>query len=86
MNSTKLKRKQSIGYFGAFIALGMGMAVLGPSLPRLAENTGSTISQTMDAVGRSIAPELRCTALGGLSVTETSREIERRLKHSSGER
>lgn len=45
MNSKQQKRNQSIGYFGAFIALGLGMALLGPSLPRLAENTGSTISQ-----------------------------------------
>ncbi len=45
MDSKRQKRNQSIGYFGAFIALGMGMAILGPSLPRLAENTGSTISQ-----------------------------------------
>jgi L-serine dehydratase len=42
------------------------------------------VIQTMDAVGRSIAPELRCTALGGLSVTRTSREIERQLKRSFG--
>jgi FHS family Na+ dependent glucose MFS transporter 1 len=45
LNATNQKLRQSIGYFGAFIALGMGMAVLGPSLPRLAENTGSTTSQ-----------------------------------------
>jgi len=36
----------------------------------------------MDAVGRSIPCELRCTALGGLSVTPTSKEIEQRLKTS----
>ena len=30
-------------------------------------------------VGQSMPCELRCTALGGLSVTNTSREIERRL-------
>jgi L-serine dehydratase len=35
---------------------------------------------TMDRVGRSIPCELRCTGLGGLSVTETSRKIENRLK------
>ena len=45
MKSPNLKLRQSIGYFGAFIALGMGMAVLGPSLPRFAENTGSTTGQ-----------------------------------------
>jgi L-serine dehydratase len=33
----------------------------------------------MDKVGKSLPHELRCTALGGLSVTETSRKIEKRL-------
>ena len=45
MNTASQKRNQTIGYFGAFIVLGMGMAVLGPSLPNLAEKTGSTIGQ-----------------------------------------
>jgi L-serine dehydratase len=31
---------------------------------------------TMDQVGRSLPRELRCTALGGLSITETAKEIE----------
>jgi len=34
----------------------------------------------MDAVGRRIPRELRCTALGGLSATRTAREIDRRLR------
>ncbi len=34
----------------------------------------------MDNVGRSLPRELRCTALGGLSITKTSKEIEHRLK------
>jgi L-serine dehydratase len=33
----------------------------------------------MDNVGKSIPHELRCTALGGLSVSPTSRKIEARL-------
>jgi FHS family Na+ dependent glucose MFS transporter 1 len=45
LNTSNLKRNQSIGYFIAFIMLGMGMAVLGPSLPTLAKNTGSSIAQ-----------------------------------------
>jgi L-serine dehydratase len=42
------------------------------------------VIETMDRVGRSLPRELRCTALGGLSVTRTSRDIESRLegKHS----
>jgi L-serine dehydratase len=34
----------------------------------------------MDAVGRSLPCELRCTALGGLSVTPSSKQIEKRLE------
>jgi L-serine dehydratase len=37
------------------------------------------VIETMDKVGKSLPPELRCTALGGLSVTRTSKEIEKRL-------
>jgi L-serine dehydratase len=38
------------------------------------------VIETMDRVGRSLPRELRCTALGGLSVTRTSKEIEARLQ------
>jgi L-serine dehydratase len=38
------------------------------------------VIETMDRVGKSLPAELRCTALGGLSVTRTSKEIEERLK------
>jgi L-serine dehydratase len=34
---------------------------------------------TMDAVGKSLPAALRCTALGGLSITPTSKAIEKRL-------
>jgi L-serine dehydratase len=34
----------------------------------------------MDAVGRRIPSELRCTALGGLSVTPAAKAIMKRLK------
>jgi L-serine dehydratase len=37
---------------------------------------------TMDVVGQSLPSELRCTGLGGLSVTRTSRKIEKMLKQS----
>ena len=36
----------------------------------------------MDAVGRRIFSELRCTAQGGLSLSQTSKAIEKRLKAS----
>ncbi len=38
------------------------------------------VIEAMDAVGRSLPCELRCTALGGLSVTSSSRQIEKRLE------
>jgi L-serine dehydratase len=38
------------------------------------------VIQSMDAIGRSIPSALRCTGLGGLSVTPTSLAIERRLE------
>jgi L-serine dehydratase len=37
------------------------------------------VIETMDRVGKSLPAELRCTALGGLSITSTSKNIERRL-------
>ena len=37
------------------------------------------VIRAMDKVGRSLPHELRCTALGGLSVTPTSKAIEKRL-------
>jgi len=41
------------------------------------------VIETMDRVGRSLPRELRCTALGGLSVTRTSKEIEAHLQRPS---
>jgi L-serine dehydratase len=37
------------------------------------------VIHTMDRVGKSLPRELRCTALGGLSVTHTARKVEREL-------
>ena len=38
------------------------------------------VIETMDKVGRSLPHELRCTALGGLSVTPAALEIQRKLE------
>lgn len=38
------------------------------------------VIETMDQVGRSLPRELRCTALGGLSVTPASKSIEKSLE------
>lgn len=35
---------------------------------------------TMDTIGRTMPCELRCTGLGGLSITQTSKEIEAKLQ------
>jgi len=37
------------------------------------------VIHTMHQVGKSLPSELRCTGLGGLSVTKTSKKIEKRL-------
>ena len=37
------------------------------------------VVDTMDKVGKAIDAELRCTALGGLSITKTAKEIESKL-------
>lgn len=41
------------------------------------------VIETMDAVGKAIPRELRCTALGGLSITPAAKAIEARLAGSA---
>ncbi len=41
----RLKRDQTNAFFVSFIALGLAFSALGPTLPSLAGNTGSTLSQ-----------------------------------------
>jgi len=41
------------------------------------------VIETMDRVGQSLPMELRCTALGGLSITPTSKAIEKKLSSHS---
>jgi L-serine dehydratase len=38
------------------------------------------VIETMDRVGRSLPFELRCTALGGLSITPSAKKLEKRMK------
>ena len=40
-----LANRQTVGYYAAFIGLGLYIATLGPTLPALAENTASTLNQ-----------------------------------------
>jgi L-serine dehydratase len=58
----------------ALTSANMSLAGFDPVIPL------DEVIETMDAVGRSLPRELRCTALGGLSVTKTSRAIEERLR------
>lgn len=44
------------------------------------------VIETMDRVGRMLPGELRCTAMGGLSLTRTSKEIEERLNDPGSHR
>jgi L-serine dehydratase len=58
----------------AFACANIAIAGFDPVIP-----LDETIA-TMDTVGKSIPGTLRCTALGGLSITATSKKIERQLK------
>jgi L-serine dehydratase len=57
----------------ALACANMALADFDPVIPL------DQVIEAMDEVGKSIAHELRCTALGGLSTTRTSREIAKRL-------
>jgi len=58
----------------ALTCANMVMAAYDPLIPL------DEVIETMDRVGRSLPHELRCTALGGLAITPTARELEKRLK------
>ncbi|MFC1659972.1 L-serine ammonia-lyase, iron-sulfur-dependent, subunit beta, partial [Gemmatimonadota bacterium] len=62
----------------ALACANMALAGFDPVIPL------DEVIQTMDDVGRSLPATLRCTALGGLSVTPTSRELEKRLVQLRG--
>ena len=55
-DTQRLKRNQTIAFYISFIALGLAFSSLGPTLPSLASNTGSTLGQisilfTVQALG-----------------------------------
>lgn len=66
--------KNVLAAANALAAANMGLADFDALIPF------DEVVRAMDLVGRSLPYELRCTALGGLSVTETSRAIENRLE------
>jgi L-serine dehydratase len=43
------------------------------------------VIETMDRVGKSLPRELRCTALGGLAITPTAKELEERLRRGNSD-
>lgn len=63
-----------LGATNALASANMALAGFDPVIPL------DEVIQTMDAVGKSLPHTLRCTALGGLSVTPTSKRIEEELK------
>jgi len=58
----------------AFACANMALAGYDPVIPL------DEVIDTMDKAGKSIPHELRCTGLGGLSVTCSSKRIERKLR------
>ncbi|MHA2335962.1 MAG: L-serine ammonia-lyase, iron-sulfur-dependent, subunit alpha [Candidatus Hodarchaeales archaeon] len=66
--------KNIIAASNALSCANMALANFDPVLPL------DEVIEAMNEVGNSIPSELRCTALGGLSVTKTSKMIENNLK------
>jgi L-serine dehydratase len=54
----------------ALACANMALAGFDPVIPL------DEVIETMDRVGKAMPHELRCTALGGLSITPTSKRIE----------
>jgi len=65
--------KNVLAASNALACANMALAGYDPVIPL------DEVIETMDRVGKALPRELRCTALGGLSVTKTSRAIEIKL-------
>jgi L-serine dehydratase len=65
--------KNVLAASNALACANMALADYDPVIPL------DEVIQVMDEVGRMLPAALRCTALGGLSITPTSKAIERRL-------
>nr|AGF93609.1 L-serine dehydratase, iron-sulfur-dependent, alpha subunit [uncultured organism] len=66
--------KNVMGASNALISANMALADFDPVIPL------DEVITAMDKVGKSIPRELSCTSLGGLSVTSTSKDIEKELE------
>ncbi len=69
--------KNVLAASNALACANMALAGYDPVIPL------DEVIETMDRVGKALPRELRCTALGGLSVTRTSREVELKLSARS---
>jgi len=69
--------KNVLAASNALACANMALASYDPVIPL------DEVIQTMDEVGKMIPSALRCTALGGLSITKSSKEIEKRLAKKS---
>jgi len=65
--------KNVLAASNALACANMALADYDPVIPL------DEVIQSMDEVGKMLPSALRCTALGGLSITKTSKEIEKRL-------
>ena len=68
--------KNVLAASNALACANMALANFDPVIPL------DEVIKTMDVVGRSLPSELRCTGLGGLSITPTSKRIETSLDHA----
>jgi len=63
--STGVRFKRALVYFGSFVLLGISLSVMGPTIPGLAEQTGSTLGQiSVIFIGNSIGVIIG-TLMGG---------------------
>jgi L-serine dehydratase len=68
--------KNVLAASNALACANMALADFDPVVPL------DEVIATMDVVGKSLPFELRCTGLGGLSLTRASKKIEKLLSHA----
>ncbi|MGA2491098.1 MAG: L-serine ammonia-lyase, iron-sulfur-dependent, subunit alpha [Anaerolineales bacterium] len=69
--------KNVLAASNALACANMALANYDPVIPL------DEVIQSMDKVGRMLPAALRCTAMGGLSITKTSMEVEKRLSEKN---
>ena len=72
--------KNVLAASNALACANMALADYDPVIPL------DEVIETMDSVGKMLPAALRCTALGGLSITKTSLKIEKRLSEAGNVR